>query len=175
MKKNSTSQKKSGRPRGDNLCPNCRKRSRATKDGVARAYCSECSRSASHYHYHNSYGPRKSFNWQGTRLGSVYGAIEKSAKKRGYSFNVSRELFLDLSQRLCHYCGDVPASGGYKNSRGKNIGTYNGLDRTDNTLGYEPDNVVPCCKVCNRMKSEMPVEDWLVKMEHILLNMQNVG
>ena len=28
-------------------------------------------------------------------------------------------------------------------------------------LGYEIDNVVPCCSVCNRGKGTMKFEDWI--------------
>jgi 5-methylcytosine-specific restriction endonuclease McrA len=41
------------------------------------------------------------------------------------------------------------------------------LDRADSTLGYIPTNVVPCCKVCNRAKSDMTRSDfqaWLSQL-----------
>jgi len=38
------------------------------------------------------------------------------------------------------------------------------LDRVDNRGAYEPDNVVPCCWACNRMKGTMTADDFL---EHI--------
>lgn len=41
---------------------------------------------------------------------------------------------------------------------------YYGLDRVDNTRGYEPGNVVPCCKRHNFMKKDFSLEGlkWLV-------------
>ena len=41
----------------------------------------------------------------------------------------------------------------------------------DNTLGYTEDNCVTCCKICNRMKDTLTVEDF---KEHIktILNFQ---
>ena len=38
--------------------------------------------------------------------------------------------------------------------------TYNGIDRIDSTKGYFNDNVVSCCKVCNRAKSNLSLEDF---------------
>jgi 5-methylcytosine-specific restriction endonuclease McrA len=40
----------------------------------------------------------------------------------------------------CHYCN------------GPTGPTGAGLDRVDNSRGYAPDNVVPCCQECNRIK-----------------------
>jgi len=60
----------------------------------------------------------------------------------------------------CHYCGAVP------NNFSKSYTTpasdpqlekgafYSGLDRLDNSKGYEPGNVVSCCKPCNWAKGK---------------------
>ena len=39
--------------------------------------------------------------------------------------------------------------------------SYNGIDRKDNTRGYEPDNCLPCCGLCNRMKSALSYGDFM--------------
>ncbi len=50
------------------------------------------------------------------------------------------EEYCKLISQKCHYCkGDLPAQG-------------HGLDRRNNTLGYEKDNVVPCCAICNKAR-----------------------
>ena len=36
-----------------------------------------------------------------------------------------------------------------------------GLDRVDNSRGYQADNVVPCCADCNYMKGQMSQEAFL--------------
>jgi hypothetical protein len=41
-------------------------------------------------------------------------------------------------------------------SRG--IYTYNGIDRVDNSKGYTPENTVPCCKICNKIKGTGDVQ-----------------
>jgi len=44
---------------------------------------------------------------------------------------------------------------------------YNGLDRVDSSKHYTLDNVVPCCTVCNRAKSNLTVADfydWIAQL-----------
>ena len=76
-----------------------------------------------------------------------------NAISRGYVFNLSREQFESLLYEECYYCGVV----GY-NRRISKAGIelrYNGIDRIDNSKGYIMDNVVTCCKRCNRAKDTM--------------------
>ena len=44
---------------------------------------------------------------------------------------------------------------------------YNGVDRVDNTIGYNNDNVVPCCKICNNSKATMTIEEWILWLQKI--------
>jgi hypothetical protein len=42
---------------------------------------------------------------------------------------------------------------------------YNGIDRLDCAIGYQPNNVVSCCAICNRAKGDMPFEafiEWII-------------
>ncbi len=36
-----------------------------------------------------------------------------------------------------------------------------GIDRVDNSVGYEVDNCVPCCGVCNRMKRDLTKDQFI--------------
>jgi len=38
---------------------------------------------------------------------------------------------------------------------------YNGVDRIDSTKGYIKDNLVPCCEICNKAKSNLDIEIFL--------------
>lgn len=38
---------------------------------------------------------------------------------------------------------------------------HNGIDRVDSSKGYSAENVVPCCKICNRGKANMSKEDFI--------------
>lgn len=37
----------------------------------------------------------------------------------------------------------------------------NGVDRVDSSRGYDKENIVPCCKICNRSKSDMSESDFI--------------
>ena len=74
------------------------------------------------------------------------------------------ETFLSSSVKMdCHYCGKPPS----KPHRKCETFLYNGLDRVDNNIGYTESNVVPCCYICNKMKGELPVEDFLEHLNKI--------
>lgn len=68
-----------------------------------------------------------------------YITYKKGAEIRNIEFNLSFEEFMLLWQKPCEYCGDE-------------IKTI-GIDRVDNHIGYIVDNTVPCCAICNLMKS----------------------
>ena len=70
-----------------------------------------------------------------------YLRYKRSATKRGYLFLLDYDEFCDLVSQPCYYCDKIDLP-------------YNGIDRIDNSMGYELNNCVPCCCVCNRMKSK---------------------
>lgn len=85
------------------------------------------------------------------------------ARKRGLSFELSRDQFRTLTSGSCHYCGSPPAYI-YKPSRdrdGADPYIYNGVDRMNNDLGYIAGNVATCCGVCNGAKSTMSSDQFL--------------
>jgi hypothetical protein len=103
------------------------------------------------------------------------------AKKRGYEFLLSFELFCDLIQRPCFYC-NLPFSRIYNYYRRRCVGNFeqrenssinlslnstlklNGIDRRDNAKDYTIENSVPCCKFCNKAKydlTEIEFIEWL--------------
>lgn len=40
------------------------------------------------------------------------------------------------------------------------INLYNGIDRKNSSEGYTLGNSLPCCRVCNRAKSDMDYEEF---------------
>lgn len=73
------------------------------------------------------------------------------AKERGLSFTLSKEEFMVYLEQPCFYCGDSTVSSGV------------GLDRINNSLGYELENVLPCCASCNKTRGDRhTVEETLV-------------
>lgn len=94
--------------------------------------------------------------------------------------NLSFDNFLLLSRQNCFYCGVPPCNktnhyitkdSRYSKERQLNgYFTYNGLDRVDNKLPHNIDNVVPCCISCNKAKLDRSKENffaWIVKIYNL--------
>jgi hypothetical protein len=95
---------------------------------------------------------------------NVYGKYKDNAKKRGLEWSLGEELFREITQRDCVYCGLEPSTC-FALSTGTY--TYNGVDRINSDLGYYDGNVVPCCKLCNLAKRDTPpaeFEAWLARV-----------
>jgi len=74
-----------------------------------------------------------------------FSAYKSDAKHRSLSRNIDLEQFTRLVHDDCVYCGKSATSE-----------VPNGIDRIDNDLGYEVENVQSCCRICNTMKSNLP-------------------
>ena len=83
-----------------------------------------------------------------------------AAENRSLNFDLTKDQFQKLTKQVCFYCGAKPTivyapnlpNGGY---------VYNGVDRKNSSEGYNADNCVPCCKICNWMKNTYSVEDFI--------------
>ena len=84
---------------------------------------------------------------RGLRINSTINSMKQKAVHRGKSWNITNLEAAKLIIQPCHYCGEKPFD-------------YNGLDRVDNSKGYEIDNVVPCCRYCNSFKLDRTVEEF---------------
>ncbi len=78
----------------------------------------------------------------------LYGQYQRNAKKHHREFSLTEDAFKQLVSGDCYYCGLPPSQWieGF---------LYSGVDRTDNALGYIPQNCVPCCRICNRAKGRL--------------------
>lgn len=82
--------------------------------------------------------------------------IKCKARQRKKAWNLNDLEAFELCLQPCYYCG-LEVS--FPESR-------NGIDRIDNSKGYESENVVSCCKWCNSAKMERTLEefkDWITK------------
>lgn len=87
------------------------------------------------------------------------------AKRRNIEFKLPYQEFTELTQQKCHYCNSD-----YSNTEITSSGhvlKFNGIDRVDNTRGYTLDNVVPCCKICNQMKSDLGYDVFVNQIKRI--------
>lgn len=92
------------------------------------------------------------------------------ANDRGLEFSISIEEFSEITKGDCFYCGAKPSQ--IKLQKGVNPYVYNGVDRIDNDTGYISGNCVPCCKVCNGAKSNLPVYEFYNWVERIFTNIR---
>lgn len=104
---------------------------------------------------------------QAHSLQGRYNVYRKGAKTRNLDFNLTRDEFSLITSQPCHYCGEY--SGIYFDEK------YSGVDRIDSSLGYNIDNVVPCCDMCNRMKLDYNLDIWINKMKQILNHMEEIN
>ena len=98
-------------------------------------------------------------------LKDLHNHYKKKAKRRGYTWNLNLEDCRRLIAQNCSYCGSSP-NRIHKNKYGGEI-LYNGIDRKDNSLGYEIGNVVPCCKFCNFAKHKHSMEEFQAWLDDI--------
>jgi len=98
---------------------------------------------------------------------TVYSDYKSRCENDGLTFDFDFDCFISTCLKLCFYCGRKP-SNIEKTSCRKNIPfVYSGLDRVDNNKGYSADNCVPCCLGCNRMKSNLSLDDFFDHLKKI--------
>ena len=98
----------------------------------------------------------------------LYNAYRYHARCRRKSFSLSMEDFRRLTSSLCAYCGSPPAQVNKLSKPSNGDYVYNGLDRVDNTVGYEKENVVSCCGCCNRAKKNMLEKDFTAWLDRVV-------
>lgn len=75
--------------------------------------------------------------------------LQNGALHRGLSCEITETEFITLTQKVCTYCGQLnPES------------NYVGIDRINSEEGYTIKNSVPCCRVCNIMKSDLSINEF---------------
>jgi len=89
----------------------------------------------------------------------IYNNYISRSRKFQRSFVLTIEEFKKLIFSNCYYCNEKH-SNYIKDPKSDLILEYNGIDRINNNRGYEIDNVVPCCKKCNSMKSYRTLEQF---------------
>lgn len=89
-----------------------------------------------------------------------YNHYKLFAGYRKKQFKISFKTFKKFIKQNCYYCGSRPIKLVYsKHNLTKYL--FNGLDRVNNDKGYLLNNIVTCCKICNRAKYTMTQIDFL--------------
>ena len=113
--------------------------------------------------------PSLTLNSENKGARKIYSAYKKRSKLDFGTFDLSLEYFYSLIKKPCFYCGALPNERKLR-CRSKSdsiIFAYNGIDRVDNSLGYTPENTVPCCAVCNMMKMDRSQEEFYSQIKRI--------
>lgn len=97
----------------------------------------------------------------------LYNKYNLSAWNRQLSFNLSLNEFIILVNGNCSYCGAERSN--FQNY-GRYILKYNGIDRADNSIGYQLENCVPCCKQCNYSKHTMNSTEFIIWAKKVVTN-----
>lgn len=95
----------------------------------------------------------------GASVNSLFSQYRASARRRQLNFTITVVHAAKLFAMSCHYCGRPPSQK-YRVSN-SSVLVYNGIDRKNPKLGYEPKNVVSCCKICNQRKRTTPYAEFL--------------
>lgn len=88
----------------------------------------------------------------------LYVEYQGGARKRGISWELTKEQFRELTSSPCYYTGRLPSQ--IKRAAGGDY-IYNGVDRLDSSKGYTVDNCVPCIGRVNEMKMDSAYEEFI--------------
>jgi len=97
---------------------------------------------------------------------SYFLSYKRGAKNRNLAFEIDKDFFREVTSKHCHYFDAPPKEFTIKGSYGSY--TMNGIDRVDSNAGYIEENCVPCCKICNYMKLNWSVQEWMDHMRKVL-------
>ena len=115
---------------------------------------------AKRYRTENKEAIRERRREQGKDLHVQYMSNKRIARHDKRKWELTEEQFKELRSKPCEYCGQPYTVNGV------------GLDRVDSSKHYCIDNVVPCCKVCNTMKSVLSVDEFKQHIVRIYENFQ---
>ncbi len=114
-----------------------------------------------------------------TGLRQLYAIYKHAAFKRNIEFKLTLDKFKELTYENCIYCGLVPQQiiTPRKSTGGSDWGDYkyNGIDRTNNSIGYVENNCVSCCKDCNYAKKQMPLNYFIDYITRLHSHISNLG
>lgn len=105
----------------------------------------------------------------------LFNTYRQRARVTGREFHLSLPQLKFVSLLPCVYCGKEPSNllrrkyvvDGVLDYAPEMEIRYSGLDRIDSEKGYILGNVVPCCWQCNKIKSALPLDEFLALVDRI--------
>ena len=156
------------------LCPVCNKERKVNHQvnrnitvGRSNGLCRKCSDKIG--------GSKNKIEFMHSSKNRVLRTYKNAAKSRGYNWDLSNDDFDKLSKQKCFYCGKQPSNIA-KSTCNNGDFIYQGIDRLDNTKGYNINNCVPCCIKCNRAKDVDSFEnhkEWIKNSYNTLFIKEN--
>jgi len=92
---------------------------------------------------------------------AVIRKYKNNAELRGIPFQLGPSTFRSITEQDCTYCGAKPTPSSLHIKKFNGAWRWNGIDRVDSSKGYIYGNVVPCCSLCNKLKSNLEQSDFL--------------
>lgn len=95
----------------------------------------------------------------------------RGAAERKIEWNLSDAEVEVITSRNCYYCTKPPSKALTPPDRKVLVTFYfNGIDRLDSSKGYESDNVVTCCTMCNYSKRNYSHDDFIAMARAVAKN-----
>jgi hypothetical protein len=104
-------------------------------------------------------------------LKRLYSHLKSGAKYRKIEFHLTFDQAVALVNSKCYYCG-IDGGRIYQHPQVGSI-RVNGIDRSDSSLPYQMNNVVPCCPTCNYMKNTLSFDNFIFHIKSILLHLED--
>jgi hypothetical protein len=147
--------KKSRNPDGlDSRCLACIKKARANQYTKHKSYYLAKARKQQEIN-------RKRGKERHYTINSRFSYAKSRALKKGKGWLIPFEEYKKLVEQPCHYCSNKLAP-----EKASGVG----LDRIDNSKGYELTNVLPCCGICNSIRNDyLSVQETEVAVRAIVL------
>ena len=130
--------------------------------GKRTSVCKDCESKRQHTVYEtNKAKMRAHITTRSKTPAQRYQAMLVSAKRRAIECDMPFDEYSGLIETECHYCDGAFCK------RDDCVGCF--IDRADNSKGYVSGNCIPCCKVCNTIKSRyLSKEEMEVAVKAIL-------
>ena len=148
------------------LC-DCGNYTEASTTSLIRGYVKSCGCLHSDTSVSNSISSRHKLTKSDSLKKYVLYGYKRNAKNRNINWEIDDDFAFKIFELNCHYCGCVPSNIAKSGKTIKKEFLYNGIDRIDNKKGYTPQNVVPCCAMCNHAKKnygELEFMSWSLRL-----------